>query len=311
MPGQRDETSPSRDAITGRVLKIVGIVLIVAGIAWLLIGRVARIDAPFLVLNWHVPAILLGLFLRYRGKQYVARSRPAEWLEDSRPPVVYLRPFKEDASTIARVLPGLANPALLLSTFSTFEEQLREALRPIGPLVALAHPGRGLPKPGAARFYASDEDWRTLVAELLNKARLVVLHPGLSGAMRWEITKALEIVSPAHLLLLFHETGEKEYKECSRLLEPLIGAPLPRFRGGTQFIVFEDDWSPRLLPMQLPLHRWSPYKNWRRMLNHTLEPIFSTLGVPWKPSPISAIAIVYALLVLALIAFFILIFTTM
>ena len=300
----------SRDAAIGRTLKIIGTLLIAVGIAWPIFGRLAAIDAPFLILNWHVAAIPLGLFLLYRGKQYVARSRPAELIHDTRPLVLYLRPFKKDASTVARVLPGIANPALLLSTFSTFEEQLADAIQPIGPLVALAHPRAALPKPGASRFHATDDEWRNLVIELLGKARLVVLRPGESEALLWEIGKAFEVLNPGQLLLLFHETNKKEYDAFSHSLKKSLVVSLPEFAGREAFVAFGDDWKPRLLLLKAPYLRRSNYKPWRRLINHALEPVFRDLDVDWRPSPISALtissqaaAIIVAIVVAALVRF--------
>lgn len=304
MPQQSNKTGLSRDAATGRTLRIAGIVLIVIGFAWGLLGRLPEIDAPFLILNWHVPAILLGLFFLYRGKQYRARSRPAELLDDTRPPVLYLRPFKKDASTAARVLPGIFNPVLLLRTFSTFEEQLAEAMQPIGPLVALAHPREALPKPGAARFHATDEEWKNLVIQLLRRARLVVLRPGQTDALLWEIERVFEILSPSQLLLLFHETSKKEYDAFSHSLKQSLGVSLPEFGGRNAFVAFGHDWKPRLLPLRVPYPRYSSYKLWRRLLNHTLEPVFRDLGVDWNPSPISALTISLFVMLALLLLFF-------
>jgi hypothetical protein len=134
-----DDTRISDDARLGKALKLIGAVLVGAGILWIMLMRLAAPNESFVVLNLGLPALLLGLFLRYRDKQYLARSYPAE-MAKGRSPVLYLRRFSKDAKTIERVLPGLAHPAILLSTFSTFEEGLAEAVRPIGPLVALADP---------------------------------------------------------------------------------------------------------------------------------------------------------------------------
>jgi hypothetical protein len=284
---------------------VTGGILLAAGVAWTLLGRLAGVDAPFLILNWHLPAILLGLYLMYRGKRYRARSQPAELSDDTRPPVVYLRPFREDATTAARVLPGLANPAVLLTTFSTFEEQLAEAVHPIGPLVALAQPREALPKPGAARFSATDDEWKDLVTTLLDRARLVVVRPGQSDALRWEIQRAFEILRPSQLLLLFHETSRKEYDACSNALRQSLRISLPDVGGREAFIAFGDAWAPHALPLRAPYFRRSQRKPWKRLIHHALEPVFRDLGVDWRPSPVSALTI-SALVILVLFLVFVL-----
>jgi hypothetical protein len=306
MHQQNEKTGFSRDAATGRTLKITGIVLITAGIVWMVIARLARVNAPLLILNLNLPIILLGLFLTYRGKQYISRSRPAELLTDTRPPVLYLRPFKKDASTVPRVLPGLANPALLLQTFSTFEEQLTEAIEPIGPLVALAQPRAALPRPGAARYHAADDEWQDQVSDLLHRARLVIFRPGESEALMWEIEKAFEILKPSQLLFLLHRTSKKEYEAFSHALKQSLGLSLPVFSHANGFIAFGEGWTPRILTFKMPYFRRSNYKPWRRQINHALEPVFKDLGVQWRQSPISALTIV-AVSILALFLLIILI----
>ena len=306
MQQQNEKSGFSRDAATGRTLKITGIVLITVGIVWMVIARLARVDAPFLILNLNIPVILLGLFLMYRGKQYISRSRPAELIKDTRPPVFYLRPFKRDASTVARVLPGIANPALLLQTFSTFEEQLAEAIEPIGPLVALAQPRAALPKPGAARYHAADDEWQNQVIELLRKARLVIFRLGESEALMWEIEKAFEILKPSQVLFLVHQTRKKEYEVFSRSLKQSVGLSLPVQNIVNGFIAFGEGWTPRILTFKMPYFRRSNYKPWKRQINHALEPVFQNLGVKWSPSPISALTIV-AISILALFLLIILI----
>jgi hypothetical protein len=305
MPQQNEKTSLSRDAAVGRSMKITGIAFVTVGIAWMVIGRLARVDAPFLILNFHIPVILLGLFLTYRGKQYASRSRPAELLSDKRPPVLYLRPFKKDASTVARVLPGIANPALLLQTFYTFEEQLTEAIEPIGPLVALAQPQASLPRPGAARYHAPDDEWKDQVEELLRKARLVIFRPGESEALMWEIEKAFEILKPSQLLFLIHRTSKKEYEAFTRSLKKSHGFSLPAPSNVNGFIAFSEGWSSRFLSFKMPYFRRSNYKPWKRQVNHALESVFHDLGVRSRPSPISALTIA-AISILALFLVFIL-----
>lgn len=309
---QNDLTNFSRDAKLGSTLKTIGIILIIVGITWIFIVRFLEIDAFFLFLNWHIPVILLGVFLLFRGKQYIARSQPAEQLDDKRPPVVYLRPFKKDASSMSSVLPGMLNPILLISSLSSFEEQMAEVVQKIGPFVALANPGKSLPKPGASRFHAEDQDWQSLVKDLLNKARLVIIHPGGSEGVKWEIEQAFEILKPNQLLLLFHDYKKKSYKIIADSIEKSAGFSLPEISGRKSFIIaFSDNWKPRVLYLKVPFLQASNFKRWKRLINHALEPVFHDLNVEWRPNTISKEKVVAIGLIALVIVFILIILLTL
>lgn len=134
---------------------------------------------------------------------------------------------------------------------------------------------------------------------------LVVLRPGQTEALVWEIKTAFEVLSPGQLLLLLHETSKREYDLFSQSLKQSLGVSLPEFGGRNAFIAFGSDWKPFLRPLRAPYFRRSKYKPWRRLVNHALEPVFRDLGVNWTPSPVSALTI-SALVILSLLLLFIL-----
>ncbi len=69
-------------------------------------------------------------------------------------------------------------------------------LRPFGDLVAIGQPGEGLTKPGAARIYASDEEWKDAVKRQMQAAQLVVIRAGAGENILWELKKAVETGPP-------------------------------------------------------------------------------------------------------------------
>src|SRR4051812_1467106 len=118
----------------GMGLKILGGALIVIGA--LLYGITESLVGPLLM--------VAGGFAHFRGRQRLARARAesaASPLADDKADVLYLRSFSSDTATFGRIA---------MSAWSTEEEQLAAALRPIGDLIAIGRPGESLPLPGAA-----------------------------------------------------------------------------------------------------------------------------------------------------------------
>ena len=173
----------TRASRSGTALKRIGVTLIVAGLmspgitVWPLIsysgmdetgvGLFVSLFAGFLAAG--------GLFLLWRGRQYAAKADAERIVTDSNPNVLYLRAFRTDPSTARYTF----FPGHLGWGMATQEEQLRDALRPFGDLVAIGQPGESLPKPGAARIYASEEEWREVVKRHMQAARLVIIRAGV------------------------------------------------------------------------------------------------------------------------------------
>ena len=63
-----------------------------------------------------------------------------------------------------------------MSGFSNEEEDLAEAVRPIGDLVAVGQPGEPLPLPGAARMYWTNDEWQDAVLKRMREAPLVIIR---------------------------------------------------------------------------------------------------------------------------------------
>jgi hypothetical protein len=116
---------------------------------------------------------------------------------DARPPVLYLRPFRDDAATFAecprsaRELLGdwfRARTGRGGGRLRTAEEYLESDVeKVIGPLVALGNPLDFVPPEGAARVYLADETWRDGFRELVERAACVVMTAGVSEQVAWEL----------------------------------------------------------------------------------------------------------------------------
>src|SRR5215216_14946 len=104
----------------GRSMKGIGITLIVlAVITGLILHFVPAEDVAYFGW-WGTPSIaILGAYVFYRGKQYVARGEAQTYSQkdlphtqvwsDDRPPVVYLRSFSQDEAMASQVLTAPLN----------------------------------------------------------------------------------------------------------------------------------------------------------------------------------------------------------
>ena len=121
----------------------------------------------FAILTLPTTLLFAGAFLSWRGRQYAAQASVESLINDAKPHLLYLRPFRSDYTTGREVFRA--------EFATTEEEQLADVLRPFGELVAIGRPGEGLPTPGAARIYSSDEKWKEVVKRQLQTARLAVI----------------------------------------------------------------------------------------------------------------------------------------
>jgi hypothetical protein len=127
--------------------------------------------------------LIIGWVAGKRGR--IGRDLSDTVKEDTRPPVLYLREFGDErrpfVTQASDKWPHI--PAQL-----GFEGYMQEAIEAVlGPLVALGNPADYMAPPGAARDYAEDGDWHQRFLQLAVSAQAIVLSPGASGSLRWEL----------------------------------------------------------------------------------------------------------------------------
>ena len=325
-PIERTGRAPARGASTpespltddlrrGLLLERAGNVLIFGG-PLLVFGAVSLLILAFpqledmtglalLILASFPPGLLLSMYgafkLAHLGKQYQARGRARALELDPRAPVVYLRPFSTDESLRAVFRRALGQG--VWPRFGSFEEQLSQVLEAVGPLVAIGAPGEALPTPGAVRRYASGTDWKSVVESWLASARLVILRPGFSEGLWWELREAVARSDPGKLLILILQMRRREYQRFAQLVHTELGKSLPafetisRWRAVNGFIRFGPNWEPAFLPLRAPLLRGDVTLPQRALFHHALRPVFEGLGVPWQPAPLSTMKLVYLVVV--------------
>lgn len=239
----------------------------------------AGILAPYLV------ALALGLttaFL-YLGYRMSAQSATRLRGRDARAPILFLRSFQDDGRGTFNVsdwrasflgiqaVQGIhflgplanSNPVRLFRLLvgrggDTSEEQLAGYFGSRGPFIAIGRPNEGLPTTGAARDYVADEVWRDRVDAWMAESQLVVIQPGASSGIWWEIERALEGIPRQRLLfcLLSFDRRPSEYETFALRLRSVLGADIPLYRGDALFMAFDEGAPVEILPCYRTPFAW-------------------------------------------------------
>jgi hypothetical protein len=271
--------------------KRAGVALMVVGI---MIGFVLSVSGWLILRDWKLlfvilavlsPTLILsGAFLSWRGRQYAAQAIAESIITDSKPDLLYLRPFRSDYTTTKVVFRTRPD-------WTTEEEQLADVLRPFGDLVAIGRPGESLPTPGAARIYTSDEEWKTVVKHQMQATRLVVIRAAVGENVLWELTQAVRTVDPPKVLILALNMTAEDYESFRIKANPILGKLLPertalwRFGRVSGFISFGSDWEPSFLALKAPYLRSGSFKS---LAKYALRPVFESFDLEWQRPPISA-----------------------
>jgi len=211
-----------------KLLKRTGIFLLITGTLSLFADQFAYRSTAYNTTIFNIlgaltgALILVGAFLYWRSRQYVAKAVANRITSDSKPDVVYLRVFGTDPHFLATAMG-------FYSGWLTDEEQLGEVLQPIGELVAIGKPGETLPTPGAARLYAPDAGWKTKIRDQIQTARLVVIRAGTSEGLLWELKQAVQVMNPKKLLILILRMGKKDYEAFRKEADRICNAIFPKF----------------------------------------------------------------------------------
>ena len=213
---------------SGTTWKITGVALLVLGMVSVsalpstisTISTINWMNSKFLLPIYILPSILMwsGAFLYWRGRQYAAQRLAESVIPDAKPHLLYLRPFRSDFTIAKALFHGLE---------TSEEEQLADVLQPFGELEAIGRPGESLPTPGAARIYASDDEWRDVVKRQMQASRLVVIRAGVGENVLWELTQAVRSLEPQKLLILVLKMKAQDYESFRTKANPILGVSLP------------------------------------------------------------------------------------
>jgi len=236
-------------------LVLIGILCLGAGLFSLI--QDSRMPEPdyeeghpvFLIL---IAAVYFGLGYWLLRRAQASRQINNALKSDDRPPVLYLRSFKDEKQHFDN-LAGLAPwwkfnrgsvrgrkllPAVPLYGPMNLELYLADAVeRAMGPFIALGNPDDFFAPVGAAREYLGGPDWRKEFEGMVDKCTAVVVLPGSSRELDWEMGWLLTSGNAAKLFLLFGRwaygypltPGEKLLKSFIPQREPLRW---PQYREG-------------------------------------------------------------------------------
>jgi len=290
---------PLRTRPAAITLRILGIAVFLAGMC---LGQFLGIVGTLGFLEIYLQSIasVLAMVFVYLGYRANAESASRLLARDDRPPILFLRSFRDDGRgsfsisdwratalglqsvQFASVLGPLANanPIRILRLLigrggDTAEEQLAGYMRRHGPFIAIGRPKEGLPTSGAARDYVSDDIWRSRVEDWMSKARLIVIQPGATHGIWWEIERAIEAVPRDRVVfsILSFDGRPAEYEDFALRLRAKYGVDVPLYRGESVFLAFgRDGVAPITLRHQTPF-LW-PVRGCTADFGRMLGPLF-------------------------------------
>ncbi len=164
-----------------------------------------------------------GIILMGAGAVLVRRARRLAAVDahhlmqrDTRPPVLYLRSFGDDALKLWTATFGRSSllERFTPRRFDAFEEVIARHFSLTGPVIALNPPDTTLAPLGAARETLDSADWQATISEWMSRSAVIVfvMPPGkVTRGLTWELqhvsanqywTKTLIIVPPVRASLL-------------------------------------------------------------------------------------------------------------
>ena len=136
--------------------------------------------------------LAIGAVIARRARRLTAVDAFRLMQQDSRPPVLYLRAFRDDKLKLLSAT--LGRPSLIERftprRFDTFEEVISRYLSGTGPVIALNPPGTRLAPLGAARETLDSDRWQGTISDWMAQASLIVLvipPATVTGGLTWEL----------------------------------------------------------------------------------------------------------------------------
>jgi hypothetical protein len=247
---------------------------------------------------WLIFPLFMG-FVLFRTLRQLAARKTVKTVrqtlaEEDRPPIVYLRSFNDDGRHPNEGWLRRLNNGVRALLSPTLEERLARILGEYGPFVAIGKPGEVMPDVGAARMYVGDDDWQTVVIDLLSRpGASVVFQAGSTAGLRWELQTIGRLVRPEQVLIFLPfaidasaRQAEEQYsnfRSWARACLPRANLPATCARGGA-FLFFDREWQPHVLEPRVAIPPRHPLEDVLRTLKRSKEfrpqPFFR-LGRDW------------------------------
>jgi len=271
----------------GIIGTIIMIIAVIATIALLAMGDTVNGIA--------IGSVLAGFFFMM-SRRFKAKTAEEVLQIDPRPPVLYLRSFKEDSSLAKRSFGALQY---------TEEEYFAQVLNEFGPVIAIGEPEEKFPMAGAARMYfpRTTDEWQDAINKHMTTCRLVVLRAGSTRGLQWEIQKSIAILPPEKFILIVPKKTDT-YRKFYELFHQFFPKSLPQnlpydvLRDGVGktlgYIYFDADWNPIFVPFRTPwfFQRGLTEEKTASSFRTSLAPIYARLKMPVPQVKVSVYGIV-------------------
>lgn len=195
------------------------------------------------------------------------------------PFVLYLRSFKDDATTWKSVSP--------FNDTRSEEEVLVSVMSDVAPVYAIGDPKDKKMPLGASRLYVDDEHWKSTVEDLANRAVLVVLRLGKTDSFWWEVEMALRNIPVEKILFVVPQS--KTFDNVATLYKMLLqhgidlqdqSITVEKKRRGSisSFLFFDKDGTPHTAEVKVP--RFSRIvMSYENMLRNSLSEFRQKFGL--------------------------------
>lgn len=144
----------------------------------------------------------LGWFLLLRARKYFQVSADALLAIDQRSPILFLRSFIDEKPTDQSFLFDSLDQSFLDYSLET---RLSNHFTYFGPFIAIGSPKDTVPQLGAARTLLPEDEWQQRVLKWMSEASLIIMYPGISYWLNWELAKIIEAGQVENLILLIPE----------------------------------------------------------------------------------------------------------
>ena len=144
-----------------------------------------------------------GMSIGESSAKLLAPSASDLQAKDPRKPVLFLRSFHDENLQITTVVQRQGKHGTSTEYVDVrLEEAVGDQFAPFGPLIAIGKPGEALPLLGAARNYYTDAEWKSAITRWMDQARILLVVPGLTPGLGWELDSIQRRGHVAKLLVL-------------------------------------------------------------------------------------------------------------
>jgi hypothetical protein len=203
---------------------------------------------------WAMLVLALAFRFSLTGLKLLPRDADRTLNLDSRPPILYLRPFTADAEVTEKLrIPWwpLHNLIfrILLPRGTPIDSVIVGPLWAIGPVLAIRRPGEIFPPLGTIRLVVDKDDWRQDVLRWIDYCGLVVICAGRGSGLLWEVGEVLRSGAPRPLIVCCSgadaASAELEYQWFADPLERAIGIRLPERLQKSECLLINGNSEPR------------------------------------------------------------------